>query len=319
MDLIYADKTKTDIGVMKDFQFDLAFGQDENDFELTVSTNNNVCTEDYLIYLEGTEYGGLIDTIEVYTALNKIIYEGRTFHGILNSKIIVPASGYDYYTVSGEANTILGTLITKLNLGSLFKASTEVTTITISSYQFQRYVAGYDGIMAMLQSVGAKLHIEWSEGYVVLSALAAVNYTNEELTSDHVNLHIRKLYNPVNHLICLGQGELRNRTVVNLYCDASGNISTTQSITGIDEVVAVYDYPNAESSADLTRDGTKKLRELNGDDLIDVNVDNSIEFDIGDTVHAQDVITGISVARRVVKKIVTIKHDRVMVNYKVGE
>jgi hypothetical protein len=32
----------------------------------------------------------------------------------------------------------------------------------------------------------------------------------------------------VNHLICLGSGELQNRIVVHLYVDADGNISQTQ-------------------------------------------------------------------------------------------
>lgn len=35
MDLIYATDEKIDIGIMQDFTFDLAFGSDENDFELT--------------------------------------------------------------------------------------------------------------------------------------------------------------------------------------------------------------------------------------------------------------------------------------------
>ena len=49
MDLIYADKNKIDVGVMKDFSLDLAYGSGENDFELSVSAENNVCTEDYLL------------------------------------------------------------------------------------------------------------------------------------------------------------------------------------------------------------------------------------------------------------------------------
>ena len=45
----------------------------------------------------------------------------------------------------------------------------------------------------------------------------------------------------VNHLICLGSGELRNRTVVHLYVDGNGNISQTQTFTGLEERAEVLD------------------------------------------------------------------------------
>ena len=231
MDLIYTDKNKIDVGVMKDYSFDLAFGEDENNFQLSITSDNNVCEEDGLVYIEGTEYGGIIDAVEVYTAEKTINYKGRTWHGILNTKIIQPDSGAAYYTVSGDANTIMGTLITRLDLNGLFTASSASSGFAISSYSFKRYTGGYDGIIDMLQTVGAKLHIEWLNGVVQLSAVAAVDYGEDDLSSDHIALHIQKTYNPVNHLICLGQGELAQRTVVHLYCDANGNISTTQTFT----------------------------------------------------------------------------------------
>lgn len=319
MDLIYCNKSKVDIGVVKDYSFDLAFGSDENDFELTVDTENNVCADDYFVYIEGTEYGGVIDAIDVDTAKKEIKYKGRTYHGILNSKIIKPDSQQDYYIVSGEANSIIRTLITRLELGSLFQGSTAASGITISSYKFKRYVAGYDGLVEMLSTANAKLHVEFSDGYVVLSAVPVVNYSDEELDSDHISFKIQKTYNPVNHLICLGQGELANRTVKDLYCDANGNISTSQTFTGMDEVADVYNYPNAESPEDLEREGRKKLAELNAADQIDVNLDDTYEFDVGDIITASDVTTGVEVTRKVIKKIVKINNDLLTVNYKIGE
>lgn len=319
MDLIYTNKNKVDIGVMKNYTFDLAFGEDENNFQLSISSDSNVCEEDNLIYIEGTEYGGIIDAIEVYTAEKTINYKGRTWHGILNTKIIQPNSGADYYTVSGEANTILRSLVSRLSLGDLFEGSSASSGFTITSYQFKRYVSAYDGIVDMLRSVGAKLHIEWSGGYVQLSAVAIVDYSDDDLSSDHIALHIQKTYNPVNHLICLGQGELSQRTVVNLYCDANGVISTSTTFTGLDEVANVFDYPNAESAAELQKEGTKKLQELNNADEIEVSLDDAYEFDIGDIVTAEDEITRIRVSSRVLKKIVTIDKDQFLINYKVGE
>ena len=82
------DERKRDIGVMQNFTLDLAYGEDENNFELTTVTENNVCQSGYYIYAEGTDYGGIIDGIEVKTNSGLLCYKGRTWHGILESKII---------------------------------------------------------------------------------------------------------------------------------------------------------------------------------------------------------------------------------------
>lgn len=319
MDLIYADKSKNDVGVLQDYSFDLAFGSDENNFELTVSINNNVCQEDYLVYVEGTEYCGIIDGIAVDTSSKTIKYLGRTLHGILNSKILEPNSGQDYLVLSGDANTVLGTIISRIGLTSVFKAKTTTSGITLTSYKVVRYGKAYDVIRDMLDSVGAKLKIEYLNGYATLSAVYVDSYLDDELDSDHIAFKIEKTYNPVNHLICLGKGDLKDRTVVNLYADASGNISTTRTFSSMDDVTEVYDYPNAESTEQLTTEGKKKLKELNGSDLVEVSLDDTYSFDIGDVINATDITTGISVTRKVLKKIVTINKYQLKVNYKVGE
>ena len=59
----------------------------------------------------------------------------------------------------------------------------------------------------------------------------------------------------INHLICLGLGELKNRTVIHLYADANGVISRTQTQFGSDEVTNVYDYAGAETE-NLIKSGT---------------------------------------------------------------
>ena len=112
MELIYTDANLNDIGILQGFTLDLAFGKDENDFQLTTTTDNAVLVPGYYIYIDGTEYGGIIDSIEVDTSKGTVIYAGRTWQGILNSKVIEPPTGQAYRTVFGDANTVLGSLIT---------------------------------------------------------------------------------------------------------------------------------------------------------------------------------------------------------------
>lgn len=317
MDLIYCNENKEELGVLKDYSFDLAFGSGENDFELTMPLVNNICNEDYHIYVDGTEFGGIIDKIMIDTAAKQIKYCGRTYHGIIDNKIIRPNNGQNYYTVSGDANTIISTLISRLGLGSLFVADTN-SSVNISSYQFTRYVSAYEGIRKMLDSVGYKLSMVHENGMVKLSAKPIVNYDDEGLDSDRISFQITKEFNKVNHLVCLGQGELANRTVVDLYLDRNGNITTSKVFTGIEEIEKKFDYPNAESTEDLTKSGKEKLLEYNAD-AVDISLDETFNFDIGDRITATDINTGITVNKAIVKKIVTIKKNIYKVEYKVGD
>lgn len=342
MDLIYANESGEDVGVMKDYTFDLAFGTDENDFECTINRKNHCCGGGFFLYIEGTEYGGVIDDIKTDTEKNEITYHGRTWHGYLESKSILPLqpgekstskvtlqladAGGDSYVdkyliVSGEANAVIAWILERIGLSSLFNASSENSTVMISNFQFDRYCLGYSGISKMLKTAGAKMKVSFIGGKVVVSAENITDYSkDEQFDSDLLGMIIKKCYNPVNHLICLGKGELSEREVIHLYADASGNISRTQSIIGIHEVVALYDYSHAESTEELERSGIEKMQELrNNDFLLTDFVSDSNSFDIGDIVGAVDRETGMEGKAKITKKIVIIKNNSTTISYEVGE
>lgn len=316
MDLIYMNSSKEDLGILHDYDFDLAFGSGENDFECRIVSSLHCCEASYFLYVEGTEYGGIIDGIESDTTNDEVIYHGRTWHGILNSKIIEPDTGEAYLAVSGEANAVLGYLLGRMNMGSLFAASTEDSGLTINSYQMNRYIGGYDGIIKMLKTVNAKLLIKFQNGKVVLSAAPIQDYSQGgEVDSDLINFSVKQTVNKVNHLICLGQGELEERLVVHLYADRDGNISQTQTFFGVDEYTAVYDYSSVESEDELLSSGRDKLKELRQQDDIDADINEADDsYDVGDLVGATEHITGIRITVSVTKKIVTIKDGVVAVN-----
>ena len=551
MDLIFTNKNHEDMGVLQDFDLDLAFGADENDFECSVPAASHCCEAGSLLYMEGTEYGGIVDTIESDTEAKEVKYKGRTWHGILGSKVIEPlkegeapglvpvgrlpfgytelayiesignqyidtkykavsedycikckftvindeasavlfgggastdiisvllttetqlkfyvgsgsvkdalsefvvgteyemechanngtftvklngvsrsgsysgtinkdyplfifannASGsasqfssirisgfqiYDngtlvrdfvpcknsggvfglldlannvfyqnagsgtfasgavveqpeqgmvpgtilgasikdesadgtslvdrYLVISGDANDCINFILHRIGLSSLLCAFEEAAGVNIQEYQFHRFTDAYSGLTGMLASAGQKLHTEVHGGQVVLSAEAIVDYTaDEEFDSDLVDFVAIKKFNAVNHLICLGAGELENRTVIHLYADKEGNISQEQTQDGLDEVVAVYEDTSAEAE-ELIQKGTEELLKLWEPDKLNVDFDDSTDsYDVGDIVGAYDNITGISVAAVITKKIVTIKNGLITISYKVGE
>ena len=317
MDLIYMNSSMQDIGVIKAYNFDLAFGSDENNFELKVGVNDHCCEAGYYVYIEGTEYGGIIDAVASDTAAEEVTYTGRTWHGILNSKVLCPNSGQDYLTLVGNANTVLSTLISRMGLTSIFEASSDASALTISSYKMERYITGYDGIRKMLKTVNGKLVMSYNGTKIILSAVPIVDYTADGVfDSDILSFTVKKTSKKINHLICLGKGELKDRTVLHLYADTSGGISQTQTLTGLDEYTAVYDNPNAESIEKLREAGSEQLTELQKQDDLSVSLSEGEDvFDVGDIVGAVDNVTGIAISVPISKKIISIQNDYLSAAY----
>lgn len=265
MDLIYADKERKDLGVMSGYNMDMAFGVSENDFECAIDRDSHCCEAGYILYVEDEEYGGIIDSVAVDTGKDVITYGGRTWHGVLENKIICPEAGQDYLVLNGEANAVLQELIENMKLQTLFRASEEDSGIRIVSYQMNRYISGYTGIRKMLKDADAKLKIRWNRGMVEISAVPRIDYSqDEEFDDSQVDFTIKKNYLPVNHIICLGIGDLRERAVIHVFTDENGGVQQystketplqdsdyilderNQVLFGQNEVVEVLDYPNAD-------------------------------------------------------------------------
>lgn len=321
MDLIYMNESREDVGVMKDYTLDLAFGSGENDFECVIPLGNHCCEDGFFLYIEGTEYGGIIDSIRIDTEYSLLTYMGRTWHGILESKIIEPDAGEGYLVMDGEANEQLAFLIDRMGLGALFHVSEEDSGIVVSNYKMNRYIEGYSGIRKMLKAFGAKLHISFEKGMVELSAVPLVDYSeDEQFDEDQIEFVITKHHKPINHVICLGQGELAEREVIHVYADEAGNISDVQVFTGLDEVTAKYNFSSVESSEELRQGGIDIIKESWASDEVSIDFDSDASvYDIGDIVGAKELTTGIEVAANITKKIVKIQSENITISYKVGE
>lgn len=317
MDLIFTNAEREDQGVLSTHIFDLSYGAAENDFELTIGADEPTLETGACIFVEGTEYGGVIGRIKTSTNVETIIYKGRTWHGILNSKVIEPDTGENYLIVSGDANEVMSFLIARLGLSGLFVAAESVSEVNISSYKFHRYCKGYDGIVDMLADNGGKLKIAWMDRVVHLSAEPIKDYTEYPVDGDIATLTVEQNKDKVNHLICLGKGDLAAREVIHLYADQFGNIGEIQYYTGIDEIADTYDNNNSEN---LRSDGIKHFKELRNKDKaeIDLSESDGLAYDIGDIVGAKEYKSGVSVSASVTQKIVKINNGVASTEYKLG-
>lgn len=320
MDLIYTNNRRVELGVLLAYSLDLSYGVDENenDFELVLGKSESRLEDGAIIYLDGTEYGGMVSGLKSSSSDETLTSVGRTGHGILNSKVIQPDPGQDYLVMSGDANEVLAALIVRMGLPDLFYAEKNSSGVIIKTYQFPRYVKGYDGIRAMLERNGAKLKMRWIQGKVLLYAAPIVDYTDQPVDGDEAALSVERYGLKVNHLICLGQGDLKDRQVLHLYVDQFGRIGETQYYTGLDEVVDVYDYSSVESIEELRANGIERFQELRNTDKVEVTAyeGSGLEYDVGDIIGGTDNTTGNTAKAAVTQKIVKINNGAVSIDYK---
>lgn len=258
-----------------------------------------------LIYIMGTEYGGIIGEVLTDTTLDYVELKGLTWRGRLAKKIIQPPAGSDYKTVSGELHTVLKSLI-EPEFDGLFVVSQEDTGVTISSFQFDRYCTLYDGLVKMLKSVGYRLKLSFRReqnepGYLFVEAVPIVDYSNRiELSRDcRLNYTMDDKRDGVNHLIVTGKGELQDRNVLHLYVQKNGSIGKTQYYTGLQEIAEVYENTSTETD-ELEETSREKLQELMDKKTFKMDVSAlGIDVDIGDIVGGRDYLTGLYMAKPV--------------------
>lgn len=321
MEVMYTDANRLPQGSLEKYSIDLELGGD-NDFEAQMNVRNHCMSSGCIWYIKDEEYGGIVDNVKVDTEKSKVYYSGRSWRGILEKKVIRPDTGKDYLVVSGDANDILALLIRRCDLVDLFAVPGTSSGIQISNYQFPRYVDAYSGIVKMLSSVGAKLKIVYNDkdSCVNISAVQIEDLSKKYEYSDDYGMKIiiEKKTGGVNHLICLGAGELAARTVIDLYVDKTGEITGKQSYFGEYEIAETYDYGNSESVAELKEKGIEHLKELKSSDSVSASF-SKLDVDIGDIVGGRNRATGILLKEQVTQEIVKIKNGIETITYKVGE
>lgn len=295
---------------------------DTNDVEITCQKG----LLDFGMYLicPGTEYGALIEETDTWTNDTEEKWLGNGFRRFLQEFIIEPPAGQDYRTVSGDAHDVMRQVLNGA-YNRLFTVPEETSGINIESYKFDRYTDALSGFTKMLQKKNARINIEIKQGgsnepfSVVLSAVPIQNLSSEiEYSQDSkIAVNLKESRRGINHLICLGKGDLKDRQVVHLYAQLDGSISQTRKYyTGLKERTAVYELSYAEDLNELIKGGTERLKELMSTKTMGMTVQD-VDLQIGDIVAGRDYDTGLYLQKPVVQKIVKVESGDITVEYKV--
>lgn len=294
---------------------------DDNTFQIRVEyTGYESYQMGDRIFVPGTEFGGRIGVIRSETESNVIMLGGYTWRGLLDKKIISPASGNNYYTASGDLGTITARILNNFVGGSIFTSAGAYGIST--SYQFPRYCTVLAGLKKLYAKSGQKLVLYYDQtaGKVVVGPKPVRNMAMQvEMGSDNdLNFVAERKANGVNHLVCLGAGQLKNRLVVHLYVDGSGNISRKKTFYNDAEIVAKYENSQLTTVEDLVEQGTDELEGLMNYDMFEASIDDEAELtlNIGDIIGGRDYITGIYVEAPIARAIMTVEDGIGHIEYK---
>ena len=314
--VILANENLRELGAIKDANITVDLNGDRT-FSVQIARSNWRPEQTFssLIYIMGTEYGGIIGEVLTDTTLDYVELKGLSWRGRLAKKIIQPPTGSDYKVVSGELHTVMKSLI-EPEFDGLIVVSQEDTGVNVSNYQFDRYCTLYDGLVKMLKSKWYRLQLSFRReqgepGYLFVEAVPIVDYSNRiELSRDcQLNYTMDDKRDGVNHLIVAGKGELQDRNVLHLYVQEDGSIGTQQYYTGLREVAEVYENTSTETD-ELWSKSEERLQELMNKKTFRMDVAKlGLDIGIGDIVGGRDYLTGLYMAKPVENIVYELTND----------
>ncbi len=325
LELIAVNPLREEIGfVRENIDLDLEIG-DTYDFEIRIDLNvwdREKFWYNYLLFVPNTEYGGIIEDLEVITKTNEIVFRGDTWRGMLRKKVVEPPAGNGHLILNGELNTVIRGLIDG-RFGDLFVVDAADSGITIKNWSVDRYVLLYDAIIKLVESVGCRLQIAYIQGEgtepgkVHMQAVPVADLSGEiEYSQDNkVHFDIRDYRKGINHLICAGKGQNEERIVRHLYVQADGSIGDTQYYFGLSERAAVYEFTSADEDS-LLDYGFKQLKELQNYKKFNLSV-SDIDLELGDIVGGRERITGTVLNKPITKKILKMSKKRTTISYEI--
>lgn len=299
--LIRTDTAFSDVGKVPIFTMEMAFGDEENDFELTVPYSTELA-KNTLVYVPETEWGGLIreDAVIREDGLTFRRYKGPTWHGLLSQRVVRPDPGESHLRLTGAAGNIIQSLIERCRLADIFvsgECGGAVIDVTLD-----RYCTLYEALRKALLAAGCVLTIQRDPDGLTRLGATSRPVLIDDAAGSRFGFRLERLH-PVNHLVCLGKGEMVDRPVIDVYADSNGDVSQTQSIFGVDEIEEPYDDSTAEQEA-LLEDGLKHLKELQEFAHVEIILPAGDDYIIDSVVGIADAKTGLEATASICKAVV---------------
>ena len=326
-ELIIADHNFAVSTMVENYALDLSFGDKDTSFEARFIYPHLKGGE--FIYLDGTEYGGVIDSVKAVSNFPEVIYKGRTWHGILDSKIVESTN------IDTTANTLIEEIIRDNKLSYIFRYIPNRQGDTKLSYKAEKDepMSAYKLIRSALKQAGLKLCMKANSGHIDMW-VDKVATIEDTLVSSVANFTAERALFIPNHLIAKGElkGEDKDsepeRLTLHLYADENGNISTTQTFTGAEEIQIYKSFSgmkhekgenvSRELKEQLEEKATEELKKLQRFAKAETSVLGNSNWNVGDIVRVSDYNVGFDITTDITGKLVRVEQGVLTVDYSVG-
>lgn len=322
MELMVADSAGIDLGPMAFESGDFDWGQGGKGDMSLVTCATPVPPVGCHVYDPASGACGRMTGHQASTGSPMVTVLGDSWTGMLAQHVIGPDPGQDYLTLSGDVADVVSQIVSRAGLSAAMRVTGRVGTAVSHTFTGSRddsqrdagrYMGAWAATWQVLLDHGCAIDTSW-DGGIVLRVRAAGDWTGEEAVHVGLATVTTKRTPDVNHLVCLGSGELHDRYRVDVYADAQGRCGTDQTLFGMDERAEVYEYSGSE---DLTTDGLRKLRGMQGKGSeVTVRVSEGVTLGIGDVVGGPDPMTGDVVRATVGECIARVSGDRLRIEYK---
>lgn len=337
MALIYTDTDLVEQGYLSGAVMDFQEEESENSFTLEMGLDDYSKLSDgcYVFDESNPQFGGRVQKVRIQTAQNSLTWSGLTFSGVLSTKIIEPPSGQAYREIYGTLSEKVNTILELVGLDGVFY--TNASGSAESNWKIDRYTDVLSAFRKLAAQSNLAMDVSFDKTHngqklLISFRTAKTVEAGEEYDSDLFSFDIEKDMMPVNHLICLGGGQLEERQVCHLYRIDSdffyreGNSSNVYRLADpeprfpiasfldnwslADEVVSVYDYSSVESYEELQKEGLKHFQEiLDNSTKLEITPPEEAVFRLGDNIAGLEQISGIYVEKEVRKIIYKAQDD----------
>lgn len=295
-EIYYADHNRIDIGVLETYEIDIDLAKDK-DFRI-ISPEPVIPISGYW-YIQGTEYGGIVDTFKTSSDDKEIEYRGRTFRGILNSHHVdvegmeqtIPSQSIAHVNQEGatsEGGSEIDATITEClrelisGFGDLFVVdepdTNEAVNVLVPDYTVLAGTTVYDAMVGLCRSIDFTFVLEYrSDHKIHVVPILIQDYTDYLKGSkyDGLGFQTEITTNVVNHLISTARNEETGELYrIHFFTDENGGI----------QPYAVVDNPMKDSQYILD----KRNQVMLGVDEISEYVESSVS-----TVESYELLSSV--------------------------
>ncbi len=326
-ELIHASPDLYEIRQLIDFvQFDAVVSADpdgQNDWMLEMPAEcwrQMPVNEGHYVYINGSEWGGPAERVRHSTTDDTVRIYGTCWRGLLTHRAICPEAGQTHAVYENmDINDVIRNMLSGW-MPSLISAGEGAGGIVCSGEI--RYRNMLQALTGMLEGSGGVLRVKFTDGRVNVWGEPSRDRSNETELSQDSGCHMisERSAAQYDHIIALGQGEMLERTVVELWLLPDGTTTDNPEETGIVEEelrrTLIYNYTAAETEQALAESAAKKLESCAGGDTVEVSLYGGSEMlELGDVVSVHDRLTDILDSMSVTGTAVNITASETQVKY----